>query len=156
MWIFAYNFKQLMDPEGPVESRLETQIAPQKLKTQSDVRNWPWNQKGRRRANARSSRGQASRIQNTGLCSLWLGLGLPLAVVWGWVNLILKVHELKGKPPLLLLPPWSSRGAHDPCLVIAILREPWTHCSGFTKPVAGLDDRGWVLRKLNSADRSES
>ena len=147
MWIFVYNFKQLMDPEGPVESRLEIQIAPQKLKTQSDIRNW--NQKGKRRANARSSRGQASRIQKTGHYSLWLGLcPPPLAVVWGWVNLILKVHELKEN----LLSPWCCPKAELTASSVVLMRGPWSllgHCysQGAVDPLSWIHKAScWVRR----------
>lgn len=139
MWIFAYNFKQLMDPEGPVESRLETQIAPEKLKIQSDIRNWPWSQKGKRRASARSSRGQASRIQKTGRNSLWLGLCLPLAMAWGWVNLILKVHELKGKPPL----PMTLTKGRTYCFLCGPHEGPW-FLFGHCYSQGAMDPLSWI------------
>ena len=43
--------------------------------------------------------------KNGALLTVTGPLPAPLAVVWGWVNLILKVHELKGKPPLPMMLP---------------------------------------------------
>ena len=42
----------------------------------------------------------------------------------------------------LLLPLWSPSGDCDPCSAIAIVREPWVHYLGSTKPVSGLEGGG--------------
>lgn len=56
----------------------------------------------------------------------------------------------------LLLPPWFPSGDHVCCSAIAVLKEPWLHLLGSTKPVSGLKSGGCILRKLCSADSSES
>lgn len=84
----------------------------------------------------------------SGHYSLWLGLCLPLVVMWGWVSSILKVQRLERKPsfPMTLFRGgnhcfvWSLHGDYDQPLLFSGAMDPlsWIHKASFCV-------RGWSV-----------